>query len=851
MLPIALALLAWPQDLPAAPRVERLDNGLRVVIIEERDRPIVSVQLWVHAGSALDESGRPGLAHLVRVLLEHREDAALRIRSAGGRFRAATHRDGLLFSTLIAADLLDPVLAIEARRVQPLVPTPDEVRDAVALARLGCEHERSDAAHDPPGDAPARALLAAAYAGHPYGRAPEAAGGEVVFTPDEVSTFLARWCAPGNATLLIVGDVLAPAALESVRRHFGSVGWRDTPRQPDVPATADGSVGAEVTDAARAGVDFAWVTPPWGFVENAWVRVLMTRLCDERDGPLAARLARLGASPPRWGLCAWRHGGLLWLRVDGAAELHGVIVQAVDQALSGAGSIPAEAAASRPARGDAGADAEIVGLRRARALAAAAYRAATSDPMDRAVGLALQEVLGGDALLEAYELPRIERTNPASLRAAARMLAQGRRVVQRRTPRPAAGAASQATAGRESERAGARLLEAEEALEALAAHAAPPVAAPAPISASGEVINGYAMRGWVTQATGRAAVMATCAGLTPAHVRARLEGSRDGAFDLGAYATLHGFRIAANAGSVLVEGRRDQVEAILEWMTRLAPAAPSGVEGDQAGLAAWDRACRAAAESAADWADLMASHFDALPTPEKVGDPRGGQRVIDRAGRLGLTLVGEYDAVGVREFLGRLPPGPTRGVGPPLEDAAGPVVLWTPIAGDTCELRVVIASAPDADGVSADQLCTLAWLLAADERHGTWLDGRRRWRWRWRPLAPGAVMLSARSAPHAASRALDGLLTRFEDARAGRIPVAQQGVARRMADLRARQAGDLTDVAWYVATGARVTAPAWPSGGPAAPFRVRAVVVAGPWRPPEAWPTSNATRIRIDRPGTP
>ncbi len=55
------------------PRIVRLDSGLRIVIVEDRSAPAVSVQLWYRAGSSLDDPANPGLCHIARTLLEHRD----------------------------------------------------------------------------------------------------------------------------------------------------------------------------------------------------------------------------------------------------------------------------------------------------------------------------------------------------------------------------------------------------------------------------------------------------------------------------------------------------------------------------------------------------------------------------------------------------------------------------------------------------------------------------------------------------------------------------------------------------------------------------------------------------------
>ncbi|MGR3295103.1 MAG: M16 family metallopeptidase, partial [Candidatus Bathyanammoxibius sp.] len=52
-----------------------LDNGLRVIIVEHHELPIVAIELLVRAGSVNDPQGRPGLAYLVAQLLREGTDS--------------------------------------------------------------------------------------------------------------------------------------------------------------------------------------------------------------------------------------------------------------------------------------------------------------------------------------------------------------------------------------------------------------------------------------------------------------------------------------------------------------------------------------------------------------------------------------------------------------------------------------------------------------------------------------------------------------------------------------------------------------------------------------------------------
>ena len=48
---------------------QRLANGLDVIVHEDRDCPIVAVNVWYHVGSKNEQPGRTGFAHLFEHLM--------------------------------------------------------------------------------------------------------------------------------------------------------------------------------------------------------------------------------------------------------------------------------------------------------------------------------------------------------------------------------------------------------------------------------------------------------------------------------------------------------------------------------------------------------------------------------------------------------------------------------------------------------------------------------------------------------------------------------------------------------------------------------------------------------------
>ena len=134
MLTACLAVIALGQPFAAQPRMERLDNGLRVAIVRDHTLPLVSVQLWYRVGSAFDDPKNPGLCHVTRTILEHRDDAALRLGAAGVRFESRTLRDGCCFASVLPPNFLEDALQIEAERMRPLRTTPEMLAGGLAAA---------------------------------------------------------------------------------------------------------------------------------------------------------------------------------------------------------------------------------------------------------------------------------------------------------------------------------------------------------------------------------------------------------------------------------------------------------------------------------------------------------------------------------------------------------------------------------------------------------------------------------------------------------------------------------------------------------------------------------------------
>src|SRR4249919_2917684 len=156
LLTIASVAAAAPAPTPAAgPDVAEatLDNGLRVLVLEDHRSPIVSVQVWYRVGSRNERPGATGLAHFLEHMMfkgtptHGKGEFSRLVEQNGGQDNAFTSQDVTSYYVDIAADKVDLVIDLEADRMQNLLLDPKEI----ASEREVVIEERRTRTEDDPG----------------------------------------------------------------------------------------------------------------------------------------------------------------------------------------------------------------------------------------------------------------------------------------------------------------------------------------------------------------------------------------------------------------------------------------------------------------------------------------------------------------------------------------------------------------------------------------------------------------------------------------------------------------------------------------------------------------------------
>ena len=212
-------------------RTMQLDNGLTVLVQEVHTVPLVSVWCWYRVGSRDEGIGLTGASHWV----EHmnfkgttriaREDMKGIVERLGGMWNGYTWIDQTTYLETAGRDALDHLLFLESERM-----------DSSLFEREDCESERTviiselQGGDNDPEQVLDTELTATAFRAHTY-RHPTIGWLHDLqsMTRDDLYAHYRRFYVPGNATLVIVGDVQADEVFRRAERHFGRIAAASPP----------------------------------------------------------------------------------------------------------------------------------------------------------------------------------------------------------------------------------------------------------------------------------------------------------------------------------------------------------------------------------------------------------------------------------------------------------------------------------------------------------------------------------------------------------------------------------------------------------------------------------------------
>jgi predicted Zn-dependent peptidase len=278
---------------------QRLENGLRVVMLPDQRTPIVGVSLWYAVGSRHEVAGRSGFAHLFEHMMFQGSANVAKgehwdlVYAAGGRTNAYTGLDATVYSETLPSHQLELAFWLEADRMRSLgqvlsQATLDNQRDVVKNERrkkvdnamYGTWEERLYGLCYPPS--------------HPYHHSFWGSDADLdAAAVDDVRGFFAAHYVPNNATMAIVGDVDVEAALAAIQRHFGAIPAGSVPPAPAGGRPRRTGRREEVVDRAPTPKLYVGCrTPPLGSAGFDVADLVTDVLVTGRASRLRERLVR-------------------------------------------------------------------------------------------------------------------------------------------------------------------------------------------------------------------------------------------------------------------------------------------------------------------------------------------------------------------------------------------------------------------------------------------------------------------------------------------------------------------------------------------------------------------------------
>ncbi len=211
-----------------------LENGLKVVLMEEHKAPVVTFQVWYKVGSRNEVTGQGGLSHLLEHMMFKgtpkygKGEFSRIVAKNGGTENAFTGRDYTAYFENFAADRIDLSLALEADRMQNLLLDPAEF----LLERDVVKEERRTRTDDDPYAFLIEQLYAISFLIHPYRQPIIGQMSDLDrLTRDDAYRYYKKYYIPQNATIVVVGDFDTQTLRPKIKKAFGAI-----PKAAEVPS---------------------------------------------------------------------------------------------------------------------------------------------------------------------------------------------------------------------------------------------------------------------------------------------------------------------------------------------------------------------------------------------------------------------------------------------------------------------------------------------------------------------------------------------------------------------------------------------------------------------------------------
>ena len=303
MLVLLLMLIGLPavaadeSDLEITYEKFVLDNGLTLIVHEDRKAPIVAVNVWYHVGSKNEVPGRTGFAHLFEHLMfqgsENYDDEYLAFLEKLGAtsLNATTWFDRTNYFENMPINALDTTLWLESDRMGHFVGA--ITQDKLDEQRGVVQNEKRQSNNQPYGKVWEIMLKRLFPPEHPYSWETIGSMEDLnAATLDDVRDWFETYYGPNNAVIAIAGDVNTAEVREKVEYYFGDIAPGPPLSKPREWIPNHTSERRQVIQdrVPQSRVYMAWTGPRWGTAEASHLSLAASILSTGKNSRLYERL---------------------------------------------------------------------------------------------------------------------------------------------------------------------------------------------------------------------------------------------------------------------------------------------------------------------------------------------------------------------------------------------------------------------------------------------------------------------------------------------------------------------------------------------------------------------------------
>ncbi|MEZ4224297.1 MAG: pitrilysin family protein [Polyangiaceae bacterium] len=269
---LAAALFATAATATAAPKLSveqyQLDNGLTVLLSQDRRLPVVAVEVRYLVGSANERPRRSGFAHLFEHLMfqgsqNYPDEYFKPFEPLGADINGTTNQDRTNYYERVPSNYLELALWMESDRMFHMLP---------ALTQSGLDNQRDVVKNErrqryenvPYGMSWIYLTQNLFPAGHPYHEPVIGSHQDLTAASlDDVKGFFREYYTPANAVVTVVGDFKPDAAKALIGKYFADAapGKRAEPPKAALPSFSKIEHITRTDDVKLPRVTFAWPTP--------------------------------------------------------------------------------------------------------------------------------------------------------------------------------------------------------------------------------------------------------------------------------------------------------------------------------------------------------------------------------------------------------------------------------------------------------------------------------------------------------------------------------------------------------------------------------------------------------------